>query len=202
MTNLLQCADRRNQEFRTGSRCARNQQVSWCKIPVRMAAGAQPKLRRSRRTPLSRWRLTGARWAGQIRGAERRGPHVRESAVSEHRLQRLSPSRAAGGRRGIDPGRAGDAVRRISAAVLAAGDPRPRTGRAAAAAAHPRRGSGRVPRQERRRRAPGTALPASRHLARIRADRRHGHSLLLSRLAVRLSTARSSKPRASRPTAR
>ena len=49
--------------------------------------------------------------------------------------------------------------------------------------------------------APGTALPAPRHVARIRAGRRDRDPLLLSRLAVRRATARSSKPPASRPTA-
>ena len=39
--------------------------------------------------------------------------------------------------------------------------------------------------RQRRGRPPRAALPASRHLARIRAGRREGHPLLLSRLAVR-----------------
>ena len=62
---------------------------------------------------------------------------------------------------------------------------RQRTGRPAQTDAHPRRGSRRLQRQERRHRPVGAALPASRHVARIRPDRRQRHSLLLSRLAVR-----------------
>src|SRR6266550_1268511 len=39
--------------------------------------------------------------------------------------------------------------------------------------------------KERQHRPLGIALPASRHLARVRPDRRQGHPLLLPRLAVR-----------------
>ena len=49
----------------------------------------------------------------------------------------------------------------------------------------PGRGVGGFPGPARRRRPAGAALPASRHLARIRAGGRTRYSLLLSRLAVR-----------------
>src|SRR5438045_4105540 len=70
--------------------------------------------------------------------------HGGKSAVFEYHPQRLSPPRAAARRRGADPGRAGDAVRGISAALLAAGDPHQRIGRPAAARPHPRRGPRRL----------------------------------------------------------
>ncbi len=97
--------------------------------------------------------------------------HHRERPAEDEELTRVGPGTPCG-----------EYLRRFWQPVILA----ERIGRAAAAAAHPRRGSGRVPRQERRHRPPGTALPASRHLARIRPGRRQGHPLLLSRLAVRL----------------
>src|SRR5262249_705834 len=76
-------------------------------------------------------------------------------------------------------------MRRIHAPLLAAGVLLRRVVRSAAARQDLGRGSRRVSRPERRGRPVRAALPASRHLARIRTGRREGHTLLLPWLAVR-----------------
>src|SRR5436190_17333814 len=60
-----------------------------------------------------------------------------------------------------------------------------RSARSAVAGQNLGRGSRRVSRPERNRRPAGIALPAPRHLARIRAGRRQGDTLLLPWLVVR-----------------
>src|SRR5262249_50238850 len=82
------------------------------------------------------------------------------------------------------PCRPGHAVRRISAPLLATDLLLRRAAGSAAPRQDPGGGARGVPRPERRRRAVGAALPTPRDLARIRADRRQGHTLLLPWLAV------------------
>ena len=125
------------------------------------------------------------------------------SALPEYRVQRLSPSRAAGGRRGAEPCRA--SARRAAeylAALLASrlSSPANFCASCAAAAAHPRRGSGSHSATEAG--AIGLlelALPASRHLARIRPGRRTRAFAAAITAGATTSTARSSTRRASRP---
>src|SRR5438045_3650497 len=76
-------------------------------------------------------------------------------------------------------------MRRISAPLLAADLLFRRTEGPAPSGQHPRRGTGGVSRFERRRRSLGTALSPSRRVARVRAHRRQGDTMLLPWLAVR-----------------
>src|ERR1700680_4161054 len=95
--------------------------------------------------------------------------HHRERPAEDEELTRVGPGTACG-----------EYLRRFWQPVILSSE----LGEPAAARPHPWRGPRRLPRQKRQHRPLGIALPPSRHLARVRPDRRQGYPLLLSRVAV------------------
>src|SRR5580704_13892771 len=108
-----------------------------------------------------------------------------QGPVLESALQRLSSSSCAERGHRAHSRRPGYGLRRVYAPLLATGLLLRRPEGSAAEGEDPRRGASRLSRPRRRGRPARTALPAPRHIAGIRARRRQGDTLLLSRLAVR-----------------